>query len=128
MATRVQEKYTVIFDDTCPLCNKSVEWLVERFGKERFELIPCDSREREGRFPEMRQEECASAMQLVRPDGKVLSGDAAILEILRCDVTWWPLTVLWKIPLVNVLLAGGYRWVARNRHRISSHFFPSRKG
>lgn len=128
MATSVQEKLTVIYDDACPLCDKSVGWLVMRFGKERFELIPCDSGEREALFPEMRKEECESAMQLVTPDGTVLSGDAAILEILKSDRTWWFLTVLWKIPVVNLLIAGVYRWVARNRHQISSHFFHSRKG
>ncbi len=126
MATKMQEKFTVIFDDTCPLCSKSVGWLVERFKEERFDLVPCDSRERETLFPEMRKEECESAMQLVTPDGTVLSGDAAILEILKSDRTWWLLTVLWKIPVVN-FIAGVYRWVARNRHQISSHFFHSRK-
>jgi predicted DCC family thiol-disulfide oxidoreductase YuxK len=127
VATSVQEKFTVIYDDDCPLCDKSVGWLVERFGKEKFHLVPCDSGEREKLFPEIKPEECQAAMQLVRTDGKVLSGDAAILEILKSDRRWGPFTLLWKIPVVNVLLAAGYRWVARNRYRISSHLFPSRK-
>lgn len=127
MNRRKEHTFTILYDEACPLCQKSVRWLVERFGKEKFHLLPCDSQEREELFPELLPEDCQAAMHLARDDGKVFSGDAAVLEILRSSKRLWLLTLLWNIPLVNLLIAGGYRWIARNRYKLSSHLFPARK-
>jgi predicted DCC family thiol-disulfide oxidoreductase YuxK len=121
------QKHILIFDDSCPLCRKSVDWIVKRTGEDRLHLIPCDSEERRNNHPEIGDEECSFAIQLVTPEGKDLAGDRAILEILSLNGRLSGLALLWKVPVLGSLLARTYRWVAMNRHRISALFRKSPK-
>lgn len=121
------KKHILIFDDSCPLCTKSVGWIVNRTGDDRLHLIPCDSEERRNYHPEIGDEECASAVQLITPDGKVFAGDRAIFEIMNLNGRLSGLSLLWKAPFLASLLARAYRWVAMNRHRISELLIKSQK-
>ena len=122
-----EKKHILIFDNSCPLCTKSVGWIVNRTGEDRFHLIPCDSEERRNNHPEIGDEECAFAIQLITPDGKVFAGDRAIIEILNVNGRLSGLGLLWKAPFLGSLFARAYRWVAMNRYRISGLLIKSQK-
>ncbi|OLE37755.1 MAG: hypothetical protein AUG00_07290 [Candidatus Rokubacteria bacterium 13_1_20CM_2_70_7] len=62
---------------------------------------------------------CLTAMQLVLPDGRVLSGADAVPEILARIPRWRWLVRLFDLPGVRPLSRRVYAWVARNRMRIS---------
>jgi len=48
-----------------------------------LEILPCRSAPRRARFPQVTDEQCLTAMQLVLPDGRVLAGADAMPELLR---------------------------------------------
>ncbi|MBI2528270.1 MAG: DUF393 domain-containing protein [Candidatus Rokubacteria bacterium] len=109
----------VIYDGACGLCRHSVDWLERRAVRGRFEFLPCQSPARRARFPRMEERACLEAMQLVLPDGRVLSGAAAIPEIL-CRLRGWRwFAPVFRLPGVGLLAPPLYRWVARHRHRLS---------
>jgi len=109
----------LIYDGDCGFCRGGKEWIEQNAVKSAFEFLTCQSDERKSRFPDMSEETCMGAMQLVLPDGKVLAGDRAIPEILRRLKGWRWLSVLFEIPGVSLLAPHVYRWVAKNRYRIS---------
>ncbi len=109
----------LIYDGTCGLCQGSVAWLARRAVPGRLEFLPCQAAERRARFPWMEERGCLEAIQLVLPDGRVLSGAAALPEILRRLRAWRRLAPLLDLPGVGLLARVVYRWVARHRHWIS---------
>lgn len=109
----------VIYDGECPVCQGGVRWVERRALPGRFEFLPCQSPERRTRFPWMTEESCLEAVQLVLSDGRVLSGDAAVPEILKRLRGWRWLARLFRLPGVKFLAPPAYRWVARHRYAIS---------
>lgn len=109
----------VIYDGTCGLCRGSVEWIARRALPGRLEFVPCDSAELRMRFPRIEERACQEAMQLVLPGGRVLSGAAAVPEILRRLSGWRWLAPALAVPGVGRLAPPVYGWVARHRHRLS---------
>jgi predicted DCC family thiol-disulfide oxidoreductase YuxK len=115
----------LIYDGLCPLCQRSVAWVSRRAVRGEFEFLPCQAAERRARFPWMEERACLEAMQLVLPDGRVLTGAAAAPEIVRRLKGWrWLATVL-ELPGIGRLAPHVYAWIARHRYRISALFGPS---
>ena len=109
----------LIYDGDCRFCRGGKDWIERNAVEGAFEFLPCQSDERKSRFPRVSEETCMGAMQLALPDGKVLTGDRAIPEILRRLKRWRWLSVLFKIPGVHFFAPHIYGWVAQNRYRIS---------
>jgi predicted DCC family thiol-disulfide oxidoreductase YuxK len=109
----------VIYDASCGLCRGSVAWLASRAAPGRIEFLPCASPERRERFPWLDERDCLEAMQLVLADGRVMSGAAAVPEILRGLRRWRWLAPLFALPGAARLAGRLYRWVARHRHGLS---------
>ena len=96
-----------------------MRWVERRALPGQFEFLPCQSPERRARFSWMAEETCLEAVQLVLPDGRVLSGDAAIREMLQRLRGWRWVARLFGLPGVRIFAPGLYRWVARHRYVIS---------
>lgn len=109
----------VIYDGECPVCQGGMRWVERRALPGQFEFLPCQSPERRARFPWMAEEICLEAVQLVLSDGRVLSGDVAIPEILKRLRGWRWLARLFRLPGMKFLAAPAYRWVARHRYALS---------
>lgn len=109
----------LIYDGTCGLCRGGVSWLSRRAVSGHFEFLPCQAAERRARYPWMGEGTCLQAMQLILPDGRVLSGDAAIPEILRRLRGWRWLAQAFRLPGMELLAPRLYAWVARHRYQIS---------
>jgi len=111
---------TLIYDAECAMCRKSALWLMRRaYSAGELEILPCRSPVRQARFPHVKEDECLSAMQLVLPDGRRLSGADAVPELFRRIHGWGWLAGVFALPPVRPLARGVYGWVARNRMRIS---------
>ena len=117
----------IIYDGECPVCQKTVAWIRENMRKDSFELIPCQSEEARERFPFVEQAICMQAMQLILPDGKVLSGEKALPEILKRLKRYSPVATLFDLPGSEVLARSFYRWFANNRYHIANILFPDKK-
>ena len=110
------------------MCRASALWLMRRARvPDRLEILPCRSAPRRERYPEITDEACMSAMQLVLPDGRILSGADAVPELLRRVRGWrWVASVL-GLPPVRPVTRRLYAWVARSRMKLSCSL-PGRSG
>jgi predicted DCC family thiol-disulfide oxidoreductase YuxK len=85
----------------------------------QLEILPCRSAPRRARFPQITDERCMQAMQLVLPDGRILEGADAVPELLRRIPRWrWAAAAL-ALPGARPLARRVYAWIAANRMRIS---------
>src|SRR3989442_424815 len=74
----------LIYDAECAMCRASALWLMRlALSGGALEILPCRSEPRRARFPWIADEACMAAMQLVLPDGRVLTGADAVPELLR---------------------------------------------
>lgn len=104
------------------MCRASALWLLRRAlagGARNLEVLPCRSPARRRRFPQISDEACLSAMQLVLPDGRVLAGADAVPDILRRIPRWRWLAGLFSLPGARLLARRAYRWIADHRMRLS---------
>jgi predicted DCC family thiol-disulfide oxidoreductase YuxK len=129
MARREEKagRAVLIYDGSCPVCKKTIEWIKKNEYRDSFETIPCQSEDLQRRFPFIEQAVCMNAMQLILPDGTVLSGEKALPEILRRLKRYGPVAGLFKLPGSEILLRSFYRWFADNRYHIANVLFPEKK-
>ena len=111
---------TLIYDAECAMCRASALWIMRRaLSSGTLEILPCRSGVRRQRFPQVSEEACMTAMQLVLPDGGVLSGADAVPELLRRIRGWGWVAAVFALPGVRPLARRLYAWIASNRMRIS---------
>ena len=102
------------------MCRASALWLMRlSLSRRQLEILPCRSSVRGGRFPQISEAACLTAMQLVMPDGRVLAGVDAVPELLRAIRGLGWLAAVFALPGMRPLARRVYGWIARNRMRIS---------
>ncbi len=121
------KKTTLIYDSTCPVCSKTVQWIAENEVKDSFEMLPCGSETLDARFPDIERAACARAMHLVLPDGAILSGEKALPEIFKRLRRYRLVAVLFRLPGAAFVSRIFYRWFADRRYRIADFFHISSK-
>jgi len=110
----------LIYDADCPMCRASAMWLMRlALSRRALEILPCRSPVRVQRFPQIAEDVCLTAMQLVLPDGLVLAGADAVPELLRRIRGLGWLAAVFALPGMRPLARVVYAWIARNRMRIS---------
>ena len=109
----------LIYDGECTLCLAAKNWMEKRALREQIELLPCQSPEREQRYPHISTQQCLSAIQLVLPNNEVLQGADAIPEILLHLKRWRWVEKILRARLFRKLAPFVYDWIARNRQIIS---------
>ena len=111
---------TLIYDGECAMCRASALWIMRRaLDAGTLEILPCRSAPRRARFPQVTDEQCMTAMQLVLPDGRVLAGADAMPELLRRVPRWRWVAALFALPGMRPLARVVYAWIARHRMRVS---------
>lgn len=102
------------------MCRASALWLMRRaMAGGELEILPCRSLPRRARFPQMSDEACMQAMQLVLPDGRVLAGADAVPELLRRIPRWRWVAAAFDVPGARPVARRLYGWLARNRMRVA---------
>jgi predicted DCC family thiol-disulfide oxidoreductase YuxK len=102
------------------MCRASAMWLMRlALSRAELEILPCRSDVRAARFPQISEDVCLTAMQLVLPDGRVLAGADAVPELLRRIRGLGWLAGIFSVPGLRPLARVVYGWIARNRMRIS---------
>jgi predicted DCC family thiol-disulfide oxidoreductase YuxK len=102
------------------MCRASALWLMRlSLSRHQLEILPCRSSVRAERFPRIAEAACLTAMQLVMPNGAVLSGADAVPELLRRIRGLGWVAAVFALPGMRPLARIVYRWVGRNRMRIS---------
>ena len=118
-------KAILIYDGACPLCLKAVEWVETHSTPGAFHMLTCQSEERIARFPDMTEEACMEAMQLVLPDGRAFAGEQALPHLFSLMRRWRWLAYFFRTPGVSLLSPFAYAFVAKHRYMIS--VFVARK-
>jgi predicted DCC family thiol-disulfide oxidoreductase YuxK len=108
---------TVIFDDDCGFCTRSVNLFRSLDWFKRFEWLPRHAGDASARFPQVSPDRTSGEMVAVCPDGRTKGGYYCVRDIMvRLPLTFVPALIMYVpgVPLIGVPV---YRWIARNRHR-----------
>ncbi len=129
MAEKQQKtgKAVLIYDGSCPICQRAVEWIKGNERKDSFEMLPCQSEEVRRRFPLIEESICMRAMQLILPDGQNLSGERALPEILGRLKRYRFAAGLLGLSGSKILARPFYRWFAKHRYHIARAFLPDKR-
>ncbi len=106
-------KPLMIFDGDCGVCRR---WIVRwnAMTKGRVDYEP--SQRVAGRYPEIPQNNFAQSVQLIEPDGSVLSGAGAVFKSLSlAPGKAWIYGLYKTFPGFAPLSELAYKFVARNR-------------
>lgn len=126
MSRQVKDsRIILIYDDKCSLCGACMKWIeLHAIQKGLFEFVPCRSEERKSRFPEITDDACLESLHIILPDNRILSGDKALPEIIsRLKGFRW-FSVLFRTPVIKVVMHIIYQWIANNRYIISRTLWP----
>jgi predicted DCC family thiol-disulfide oxidoreductase YuxK len=109
-------KGILAFDGACGFCRRQAERWLGRIG-ERADLVPFQ--QCMDRFPEIPRSAWESAVHLIEPDGRVLTGARAILRVLASTPrAARVLDLAERVPGLLPLVERIYRFAARHRHRL----------
>ncbi len=120
------KKAVLIYDGNCPVCSGTVAWIRDHEQKGVFEMLSCQSAEMSERFPSMEKAVCMQAMQLVLPEGTVLSGEKALPEIFKRLRRYRLVALLFKLPGMETISRAFYRWFADRRYHIAKLLFSAK--
>ena len=110
----------LIYDGECTLCQATKDWIEKHAVPGQIEFLPCQSEERKRRFPQIKEEVCLQAMQVISPDGQIFAGDKALPEILSRLRRWRWFVYIFRLPGIKFLSPHIYALVSKNRHRFMS--------
>ncbi|MGH9613038.1 MAG: lipase maturation factor family protein, partial [Bryobacteraceae bacterium] len=111
--TSMAERPLLIFDGKCGFCGIWIDYWRTLTG-ERVDYAP--SQEVADRFPDIPKEEFAKSVQLIEPDGEVLSGARAVYRTLAYapGKGFWPWTYE-NLPGFAPISETAYRGIAAHR-------------
>ena len=125
--TSKEERPVLIYDENCPICRKTARWVEGNLKGDALEMLPCQAEGARNRFPFMEKSICMKAMQLVLPNGKVLSGEKALPEIINRLRRYGWVASFFRLPGSGILSHAFYRWFAERRYGIARLLFPKKK-
>ncbi len=111
----------VCYDGECGVCLAAVERLRNLDGAEQLRFVPAQrvTSELPDFAARIEPGALSSALHVIEPDGRWVSGAEAVLRIAETVPRLRPIARLGRLPLVNQLVEPLYRLVARHRHRLS---------
>jgi predicted DCC family thiol-disulfide oxidoreductase YuxK len=112
----------VVFDGHCGFCATQVEKIQRWDSGERLAYLSLHDEEVERRWPGIDHDRLMKEMLVVDGVGTEYWGPDAIRYLTRrLPRLWWAAWVFY-VPGAMFVWRRIYRWVARNRYRISSKF------
>ena len=113
MEMNLPTKPTLLWDGECVFC---AHW-IRRWEKVVGEAIDCRTyQEVISGFPQVGEADCAKAVQLILPDGRVFSAAHAVLQSLSLGGrSSWLLAFYERSRIFRLCAEAAYRFVAANR-------------
>lgn len=113
MAMTAPTKPTLLWDGECGFCSRWIRRWQNATG-DAVEYYPYQ--EVLSEFPQVSKADCATAVQLVLPDGRVFSAAHAVLRVLALGGRIrWLLALYERSGLFRWCADIAYRFVAKNR-------------
>ncbi|MBI2432338.1 MAG: DUF393 domain-containing protein [Candidatus Hydrogenedentes bacterium] len=119
----------LIYDASCPVCRRAQSWIARRARPNCLDYVPCQSEARKARAPQVSEDECMRAMQLILPEGTIFAGADAfehLLPLLRAP--WRFLRAAFLIPGVRRIAPILYAFIARHRMSVSGLLIRKENG
>ncbi len=111
-------KYIVLYDGHCRFCTAQMKYLLALARPGAVEPLSFQEPGVLERFPGLTYDKCMQAMQLLTPDGRVISGFEAAVQAVMTRALMKPIGCLYYLPGFRQLCDALYRWVAARRYRI----------
>lgn len=111
--------YLVFYDGHCRLCTDSVRTLREMDPSHDVQYLDIQAPGSLEAHPQVDPIAAMGQMHVITPEGKLLGGFDAIVALLPAFPSLRLFEPLLRGPLMRQLGEKVYRWVARNRYRIS---------
>ncbi|RIK79939.1 MAG: DUF393 domain-containing protein [Planctomycetota bacterium] len=109
----------VIFDGNCGICSAQVRKLLWWDCQQRLAYLSLHDPEVQRRFPDLSHDRLMQEMAIVDRGGRRHWGPEAIRYLTRRLRRLWWAAPLAHFPGSMLLWRPLYRWVARNRYRLS---------
>jgi len=113
-------KPVILYDGWCPFCRNQVERLKAMAKGIDVEYASFRDEGVLERFPQVLEENCEKALQLVRSDGKVYPGLNGVVRLLSRKARW-KFSLLYFLPIVKQLGDLAYAMISKNRFRLNRH-------
>ena len=109
----------ILYDANCGTCSRLAQRWTPTVMQHGYTVAALQEPWVAARFP-LSAEVLLRDVRLLRPDRSSAAGAEVYLDIAR-HIWWaWPVYAVFSLPGFKQVLEKGYRWVADNRHRISS--------
>jgi predicted DCC family thiol-disulfide oxidoreductase YuxK len=114
---------TAIYDGNCVLCKQSKNIIHALDWLHRVEFLNVhDWNQVEARYPQISFEQAMGQMQVVTPDGTLLSGFEGVRRLLRDLPLGYPAWLLLHLPGMAWSGTKVYGFIARHRYQINKFF------
>ncbi len=113
----------VYFDGECGMCRRLMHWYMAQPLEIEPHFIPYQKALVDVAFPELEGYDPQEQMVLRINRLEVLYGADAVLALIQLSKRYHRIGRLMSHPSMLAMARSGYRWVARNRHKISHILF-----
>jgi len=110
------EKPLLIYDGQCGFCRTWIDYYRSLTGS-AVDYPP--SQEVTETFPQISEESFRRSVQMVLPDGRVLSGAAAAFSTLGYAGVHWPMWLYRHVPGFGATSEFAYRFIAARREGVA---------
>jgi predicted DCC family thiol-disulfide oxidoreductase YuxK len=115
------EKYIILFDGKCKLCNNVVRFISRNDSSKIFCFIPLESEKASEYLGRYNQKDVNKGSVLLIQNEKIYTKSNAVFNILKCLDGLWPLLYVFIIvpsfirdPVYDVIAKYRYRWFGAN--------------
>lgn len=113
------DRYIVLYDGQCEVCQACVSWLMALDRKQKTECIPLEDVDLDKLHPDLKEEACLRELHVVSPEKNIYVGWDAVAKLALLFPVTWIIGAVGVIPICHWLGVHGYRMIARNRYLIS---------
>jgi predicted DCC family thiol-disulfide oxidoreductase YuxK len=110
----------VIYDGQCAICRAAKDKLLRMFS-DRIEPIDFRVVPPEQIHPDLTSEQCQAQMHVLE-NGQVFGAAEAVVRLMRMHPFYRYVVPLYYVPPVGWVSEAVYKWVSKNRFRISRLF------
>ena len=122
------DRPVLFYDGDCRFCRASARVVAALDRKRSIAILPFDDPAAEALLGSLPAARRGGSMHLVQPDGWVLSGGDALIELSRVLPGGEVLaSAAWRSAVLRSAFASGYRFVADHRAQLS-HITPQGPG
>lgn len=117
--TQNHQPYTLLYDGACSICTSQAHSIATFDRRENIELLDINSDTARARFPRISPQDAQREIHLAAPDGTLYRGAEAVRQTLLRLPILRGIGILMSLPGAMTVARPVYRWVARNRYRLS---------